>query len=306
MEVLKRNERKRGMMMDPDWTTKYRVIEVEENLVQLETMGSQSGCTYEEAVRLTPADSSRETEDTLQVTCTVPLSPVSSQPEPGCETAEDTLEDSDVVITGVQPGQPLPASLASRVAHFRAMVLQPDTWLDDCAIDHAQALPQAKYPHVGRLYATTSLALLSTMPAPAQRFVQILNVCSNRWVTGRLSVCSGRMYRCRKAAQIVGCLPSQTVSLSAETGDLTPFPSSVRFPPALPARTMEVDVHCHCKWTVRQAIIVSASHPRAVDWRQVQLGSSSWVLQLAVGSKTAKETAEIPAQLTNKTLFLIS
>ncbi|KAG9330155.1 hypothetical protein JZ751_027118, partial [Albula glossodonta] len=271
MEVLKRNERKRGMMMDPDWTTKYRVIEVEENLVQLETMGSQSGCTYEEAVRLTPADSSRETEDTLQVTCTVPLSPVSSQPEPGCETAEDTLEDSDVVITGVQPGQPLPASLASRVAHFRAMVLQPDTWLDDCAIDHAQALPQAKYPHVGRLYATTSLALLSTMPAPAQRFVQILNVCSNRWVT---------------------------------TGDLTPFPSSVRFPPALPARTMEVDVHCHCKWTVRQAIIVSASHPRAVDWRQVQLGSC-WVLQLAVGSETSKETAEIPAQLTNK-IFLIS
>ncbi|KAG9332355.1 hypothetical protein JZ751_015325, partial [Albula glossodonta] len=99
-----------------------------------------------------------------------------SQPEPGCETAEDTLEDSDVVITGVQPGQPLPASLTSRVADFRAMVLQPDTWLDDCAIDHAQALLKAKYPHVGGLYATT----------------------------------------CRKAAQIVGCLPSQTVSLSAE------------------------------------------------------------------------------------------
>ncbi|KAG9335331.1 hypothetical protein JZ751_005331 [Albula glossodonta] len=49
----------------------------------------------------------------------------------GCETAEDTLEYSDVVITGVQPGQPLPASLTSRVANFRAMVLQPDTWLDN-------------------------------------------------------------------------------------------------------------------------------------------------------------------------------
>ncbi|XP_056132883.1 uncharacterized protein LOC130109943 [Lampris incognitus] len=40
-EVLKKNERKRGrpgMTMQPDWPTKYRVIGVEDNLVQLETM----------------------------------------------------------------------------------------------------------------------------------------------------------------------------------------------------------------------------------------------------------------------------
>ncbi|XP_048093482.1 uncharacterized protein LOC125291015 [Alosa alosa] len=41
MEVLKKDERKRGrpgMTMKPDWPTKYRVVEVEGNLVQLETM----------------------------------------------------------------------------------------------------------------------------------------------------------------------------------------------------------------------------------------------------------------------------
>ncbi|KAG9328407.1 hypothetical protein JZ751_014043, partial [Albula glossodonta] len=116
-----------------------RPLKTKKPYVKLLWIRSQSGCPSEEAV-----------------TCTVPLSPVSSQPEPGCETAEDTLEDSDVVITGVQPGQPLPASLTSRMADVRAMVLQPDTWLDDCAIDHAQALLKAKYPHVGGLYATTS------------------------------------------------------------------------------------------------------------------------------------------------------
>ncbi|KAG9335594.1 hypothetical protein JZ751_004432, partial [Albula glossodonta] len=232
MEVLKKDERKCGrpaMTMNPDWTTK--VIEVEDNLVQLETMdgrplktktpyasGPRVAAPPREAVRLTPADSSRETEDRLQVTCTVPLSPVSSQPEPGCETAEDTLEDSDVVITGVQPGQPLPASLTSRVADFRVMVLQPDTWLDDSAIDHAQAILKAKYPHVGGLYATTSLALLSHMPAPAQR---------------------------------EDCLQWLDVQVQEGGSDCGLF-AIVNSLTLCRARTMEVDVHCLCRRTVRQ------------------------------------------------------
>ncbi|KAG9342185.1 hypothetical protein JZ751_017185 [Albula glossodonta] len=74
--------------------------------------GFQSGCPSKEAVRLTPPDTSRPTEDTLQT---------------------------------------------SRVADFRAMVLQPDIWSDDCAIDHALAIQKAKYPYVGGLYTTTSL-----------------------------------------------------------------------------------------------------------------------------------------------------
>ncbi|KAG9334536.1 hypothetical protein JZ751_007535 [Albula glossodonta] len=126
MEVLKRNERKRGrpgMKIDPDnRTTKYRWRPWMGASVKPLRIGSQSDCPSEEAVRLTPPDSFRPTEVSLQ--------------------------DSDVVITGVQPGQP--ASLTSRVVDFRAMVLRTDTLLDDCAIDHAQALLKAKYPHVGK------------------------------------------------------------------------------------------------------------------------------------------------------------
>ncbi|CAL8374330.1 unnamed protein product [Boreogadus saida] len=49
--------------------------------------------------------------------------------------------------------------------------------------DPLEALLKAKYPNVNGLYATTSLALLSTLPEPAQGFVQILNVSANHWVT---------------------------------------------------------------------------------------------------------------------------
>ena len=41
------------------------------------------------------------------------------------------------------------------------------------------------------LYATTSLALLSTLPEPAQGFVQILNVSANHWVTVSDIGCQG-------------------------------------------------------------------------------------------------------------------
>ncbi|CAL8282850.1 unnamed protein product [Gadus morhua 'NCC'] len=77
-------------------------------------------------------------------------------------------KDCDVVITSVQPGQAYPASLSKRVEDFRAMLSNPSTLLDDHAMDHAQALLKAKYPNVNGLYATTSLALLSTLTEPAQ------------------------------------------------------------------------------------------------------------------------------------------
>ncbi|KAJ8369453.1 hypothetical protein SKAU_G00094810 [Synaphobranchus kaupii] len=44
------------------------------------------------------------------------------------------------------------------------MVLGQHTWLDDKVIDHAQALLKAQHANIGGLHATTSLALLSTVP----------------------------------------------------------------------------------------------------------------------------------------------
>lgn len=93
------------------------------------------------------------------------------------------FQDSDVVVTGVQRGTACAALLTRRVEDFRAMVLDQHLWLDDKVIDHAQALMKVQHPYVGGLYATTSLALLSTAPTPAQGFVQILNVSANHWVT---------------------------------------------------------------------------------------------------------------------------
>ena len=101
------------------------------------------------------------------------------------------FQDLDVVITSVQPGQAYPASLSNRVEDFRAMLSNPSTWLDDHAMDHAQALLKVRYPNINGLYATTSLALLSTLPEPAQGFVQILNVSANHWVTVSDIGCQG-------------------------------------------------------------------------------------------------------------------
>ena len=91
-------------------------------------------------------------------------------------------QDSDVIISGVQSGKPVLASLSDRVDNIRAMLLQPQSWLDDRAIDHAMALLRVQYPHVGGLLSTTSLALLTPLPAPTQGFVQIMNICGNHWV----------------------------------------------------------------------------------------------------------------------------
>ena len=71
------------------------------------------------------------------------------------------------------------------------MLSNPRTWLDDHAMDHAQALLKVRYPNINGLYATTSLALLSTLPEPAQGFVQILNVSANHWVTVSDIGCQG-------------------------------------------------------------------------------------------------------------------
>ncbi|KAJ8381322.1 hypothetical protein SKAU_G00021000 [Synaphobranchus kaupii] len=218
----KRKRGRPGRTMDPDWPTKYRVTEVgDNNLVQLETMDGKPLRTktpYASVKPLrmrsqagpptkTPVDppaesvhsddlelhSSVSEEDLLKVTCTVlqdscASSPAESahsdDPEMLCSRSEeDALEESDVVITGVQPGKACAALLNRRVEDFRAMVLGQHTWLDDKVIDHAQALLKAQHANIGGLHATTSLALLSTVPTPAQGFVQILNVSANHWVT---------------------------------------------------------------------------------------------------------------------------
>ena len=67
------------------------------------------------------------------------------------------FQDLDVVITSVQPGRAYPASLSKRVEDFRAMLSNPSTWLDDHAMDHAQALLKAQYPNINGLYATTTV-----------------------------------------------------------------------------------------------------------------------------------------------------
>ncbi|CAL8266984.1 unnamed protein product [Boreogadus saida] len=82
------------------------------------------------------------------------------------------------------------------------MLSNPSTLLDDHAMDHAQALLKAKYPNVNGLYATTSLALLSTLPEPPQ---------------GEVSDCSGLTYSSRQVDPIVDCLLLPTVLLSAAT-----------------------------------------------------------------------------------------
>ncbi|KAL2098312.1 hypothetical protein ACEWY4_007519 [Coilia grayii] len=206
MVVLKKDERKRGrpgMAMKPDWPTTYRVIGVEGNLVQLETMDGvplKSRTPYASVKPLrTSLSGPLQLSHLLiamcgltyfylsQVTCTVPPSALSSQREtgqmPGSTTEEETLENSDIVVSGVQLGQPVVASLSDRVEEIRAMVLQPYTWLDDHAIDHAMALLRAQYPHIGGLLSTTSLGLLTHVPPPStQWFVQIINISGNHWV----------------------------------------------------------------------------------------------------------------------------
>lgn len=69
------------------------------------------------------------------------------------------------------------------MSDFGALLSSPHTWLNDEAMDHAQALLKAQFPSTEGLYATTSVALLSTVPGPTQGFVQIFNLSANHWVT---------------------------------------------------------------------------------------------------------------------------
>ncbi|XP_063073300.1 uncharacterized protein LOC134463893 isoform X2 [Engraulis encrasicolus] len=211
MVVLKRNERKRGrpgMTMLPDWSsTEYRVISVDNNLVQLETMDGQplstktpyasvkplrgqTDMSTDRAVGMTSADSSDVVDNTLQVTGIATTS-LSAQAETGessdspiSKVEQDTQEDAEVVIVGVQSGRPLPALRRDeRMSDFGALLSSPHTWLNDETMDHAQALLKAQFPSTEGLYATTSVALLSTVPGPTQGFVQIFNLSANHWVT---------------------------------------------------------------------------------------------------------------------------
>ncbi|KAL2098431.1 hypothetical protein ACEWY4_007638 [Coilia grayii] len=203
MVVLKKNERKRGrpgMTMLPEWPTKYRVISVEDNLVQLQSMDGrllstktpyasvkplrqryQTGFSTDRAVGMASADSSEFVEDTLQVTC---IGTSTASDSTSSKTEQGTLEDGDIVITDVQSGRPLPAALSGRVDEFSVMLLSPHTWLDDHVIQGCSLIFGSVCNRwTEGLHATTSLALLSTLPAATQGFVQIFNVCANHWVT---------------------------------------------------------------------------------------------------------------------------
>ncbi|KAL2089272.1 hypothetical protein ACEWY4_013960 [Coilia grayii] len=212
------------MTMLPEWPTKYRVISVEDNLVQLQSMDGRLLSTK------TPYASVKPLRQSLcfskisfllsclclqQVTC---ISTSTASDSTSSKTEQGTLEDGDIIITDVQSGWPLPTALSGRVDDFSVMLLSPHTWLDDHVIDHAQALLKEQFPSTEGLHATTSMALLSTLPAATQGFVQIFNVCANHWVTNGL---------------------------------LTPFPKSVKSLSVTVAQTMDVDVHCHCRRTIR-------------------------------------------------------
>ncbi|XP_059915952.1 uncharacterized protein LOC132463672 isoform X2 [Gadus macrocephalus] len=143
----------------------FRVTEVtDNNLVQLETLDGKPLKTRTPYASVKPVQRRSQAAWPTKET----VSNLSETESADSELEEDPLEDLDVVITSVQPGRAYRASLSKRVEDFRAMLSNPSTWLDDHAMDHAQALLKAKYPNVNGLYATTSLALLSTLPEPAQ------------------------------------------------------------------------------------------------------------------------------------------
>ncbi|CAL8377871.1 unnamed protein product [Boreogadus saida] len=225
MEVLKKNERKRGrhgQTMDPDWPTVYRVTEVtDNNLVQLETLDGKPLKTRTPYASVKPVRRRSQAAWPTKETVSDLYEPADS------ELKEDPLEDLDVVIISVQPGRAYPASLSKRVEGFRAMLSNPSTRLDDRAMDHAQALLKAKYPNVNGLYATTSLALLSTLPEPAQGGEGPTTVIYHQ---GRM-----RSYLC-------SCF---------QAGEVQLFPRAMRSPTAEPF-AIDVDVHCLCRRTIRQ------------------------------------------------------
>lgn len=190
------------------------------------------------------------------------------------------------------------------------MLLSPHTWLDDHVIDHAQALLKEQFPSTEGLHATTSMALLSTLPAATQGFVQIFNVCANHWVTVSNIGCQvgvvnvfdslNASHTQEFLMQVTGllCFPGRSVKLQwpsiqhqeggsdcglfaiansltlcrgedpcnvsynqtlmrthlyacFQNGLLTPFPKSVKSLSVTVAQTMDVDVHCHCRRTIR-------------------------------------------------------
>ncbi|CAL8338056.1 unnamed protein product [Boreogadus saida] len=134
-------------------TKRFRItpgMEVtDNNLVQLETLDGKPLKTRTPYASVKPVQ--RRSQAAWPTKETVSNISVSAD----SKLEEDPLEDCDVVITSVQPGQTYPASPSKRVEDFRAMLSNPSTWLDDHAMDHAQALLKAEYPN--GLYATSSL-----------------------------------------------------------------------------------------------------------------------------------------------------
>ncbi|KAJ8344615.1 hypothetical protein SKAU_G00288080 [Synaphobranchus kaupii] len=273
MEVLKKDERKRGRpgrTMDPDWPTKYRVTEVgDNNLVQLETMDGKPLRTKTPYASVKPLRMRSQAGPPTKT----PVDPPAESVHSDDLELHSSVSEEDLLKAC--------AALLNRwVEDFRAMVLGQHTWLDDKVIDHAQALLKAQHANIGGLHATTSLALLSTVPTPAQGFVQILNVSANHWVTvsnigckERVSSCSGLMSNSRQVSQIANSLtlcrgedPSMVdyhqaamrthLFASFQAGILTPFPSTARGPTAKAVHVIEVDVHCLCRRTIRFGIMV--------------------------------------------------
>ena len=63
------------------------------------------------------------------------------------------------------------------------VIQSPTAWLDNCIIDYGQALLKTQYSQIAGLHTTTSLTLLGQSPVSDQRFVQILHLDGDHWIT---------------------------------------------------------------------------------------------------------------------------
>jgi hypothetical protein len=92
--------------------------------------------------------------------------------------------DVDVKITNTRTGMARPAQMLSSPGVAAMSVLSsPTAWLDDGIIDHAQAMLRQQFPTVSGLFATGSITLLGSPPELNTKFVQILHLGGNHWVT---------------------------------------------------------------------------------------------------------------------------
>ncbi|KAG5854937.1 hypothetical protein ANANG_G00043350 [Anguilla anguilla] len=155
IEVLTKDGRKCGRparTMDPDWPTKYRVTEVEDNnLVQLETMDGKPLKTKTSYASVKPLHMRSQAGQPTEEAVPPPAESVHSD-DPQLHNFE--LEED--------PLQACAALLNRRVEDFGAVFLGQHTRLDDKVIDHAQALMKMLHPYIGGLHATTLPAVHCT------------------------------------------------------------------------------------------------------------------------------------------------